>query len=164
LEIGNRKSEIETRNPKPETRNSKLETHNVDRSTTVKLVVAAVAFCGLFLGLATLGVFVLDRVTSPRKPETPESEFPDGPASASPVKTRAPLPEWELPLPDPPAQVEDWIAQLGSPDYAERVDASNSLVALGKIVVPSLEQALGHPDPEIRWRAKEALRRIKEKR
>jgi hypothetical protein len=140
----------------------------MDRSAVGKLLLGFLVFCGVFLGLATLGVYLIDNLLTSGSELSPESDFEE----RSPVEDRvtAPVP---VPLPrvgtssspSPPSpHIAQLIRQLGSPRYRERVAAENALVALGTGAVPDLEQALAHADPEIRWRAKEALRRIRERR
>ena len=50
------------------------------------------------------------------------------------------------------------IRQLGSDSYDEREAASAALKAMGEAALPTLLQALGSPDPEVRQRAATLLR------
>ncbi len=52
------------------------------------------------------------------------------------------------------------IERLGDPSGPVRAQALDALVALGDKAVPALKQAEKHRDPEVRWRAAEALRRL----
>lgn len=54
------------------------------------------------------------------------------------------------------------IAQLGSPEFAERKAASDKLEALGLAAISLLEEATAHPDREVRFRAERILGSIKE--
>lgn len=67
----------------------------------------------------------------------------------------APAAEAELPA-DPPSLVP----RLGDPSCATRDQALEALVALGEKAVPALQKAADSTDPEVRWRARTALRRI----
>jgi hypothetical protein len=140
----------------------------MDRSALTKLAVAGAVFCVLFLGLTTLGVYLVDLALHPEEDGDVRSEFPDGDVSRKAPDRPAVLPPRGSPsrrtAPPPPAppEVARLIERLGSPAYRERVKAENALVAFGKSATTDLEQALTHPDPEVRWRAKEALRRIEE--
>jgi hypothetical protein len=137
----------------------------LDRSALIKLVAAGAVFCVLFLVLTTLGVYLVDMALHPDEDGDVRSEFPEGEAVVEPPPRfpHPPAPEPVPPVPPPSPEVIRLIERLGSPAYRERVEAENALVALGKSAAPDLETALTHPDPEVRWRAKEALRRIEEK-
>jgi hypothetical protein len=51
------------------------------------------------------------------------------------------------------------VRRLGSPDYAERVDAAEGLARLGREAVAALRDGLRDPDPEVRRRCRELLPR-----
>lgn len=53
------------------------------------------------------------------------------------------------------------VKSLGSDSFAERDKAGEELGALGDLPRPELEEAVHDPDPEIRLRAKDLLRRLK---
>jgi hypothetical protein len=53
------------------------------------------------------------------------------------------------------------IRNLGSDSFVERDRASAELAALGAATQRQLEEAVEHPDPEIRLRAKELLKRLR---
>ncbi|MHC4601298.1 MAG: HEAT repeat domain-containing protein [Planctomycetota bacterium] len=135
----------------------------MDRSAALKIAAAAAAFCLLFVGLTALGLYLLDRVLSPTVQEDPVSDFSLETRSGKRRKTSETPPLPSVP-PPPSGRVAAEIERLRSPQYRERVEAENALVVMGDEAVPQLEQAMRHPDPEVRWRAKEALRRIREGR
>jgi len=53
------------------------------------------------------------------------------------------------------------IQRLADPKCSVRDHALEALVALCDAAVEPLKRALDHPDPEVRWRARAALRRIR---
>lgn len=53
----------------------------------------------------------------------------------------------------PPADPAALITRLGDPVYAVRETAQRDLVARGPDLLPAVEAAAGHPDPEVRDRA-----------
>ena len=59
------------------------------------------------------------------------------------------------------ATPEKLIEQLGSDSPAARDKALDALVAMGDKTKDALSAALKHKDPEVRWRAAEALHRIR---
>jgi len=59
--------------------------------------------------------------------------------------------------PDPFAK---WIAMLGSEKYAEREEAVRRLAAMGTAALAVLQQAAKSDDPEVRFRAKQAMELI----
>jgi len=59
-----------------------------------------------------------------------------------------------------PNQVEQLVAQLGSPAYRERVAASRALDALGDVAIDALRRAGHSADAETRRRAVELVERI----
>ena len=63
----------------------------------------------------------------------------------------------EAPTPD---QVEQLVAQLGSPAYRERVAANRALDALGDAALDTLRRAAQSADAETRRRAAELVERI----
>lgn len=136
---------------------------NMDRSAALKIAAAAAAFCLVFVGLTAIGLYLLDRVLTPAVRDDPVSDFSQEMGNA---KTREAAGSPALPtVPHRPSgRVAAQIERLRSPHFRERVEAENALVVMGNGAVPQLEQALRHPDPEVRWRAKEALRRIREGR
>lgn len=64
--------------------------------------------------------------------------------------------------PAAPVRVARLITRLGSDSYAEREAAGAELVSLGPDARRQLEAASVHKDPEVRLRAKELLRRLRE--
>jgi hypothetical protein len=63
----------------------------------------------------------------------------------------------EAPAPD---RVEQLVAQLGSPNYRERIAASRALDDLGDVALDLLRRAAQSPDAETRRRANELIERI----
>lgn len=59
------------------------------------------------------------------------------------------------------AEAAALVPRLGDRDFAARSLALRKLVEIGAPAIPALEKALHDPDPEIRWRAFEALGRIR---
>jgi hypothetical protein len=60
--------------------------------------------------------------------------------------------------PEPiPAAVQLLVEQLGSPDFRKRIEAERRLKEAGSAVVPALRLALGHPNLEVRTRARNLL-------
>jgi HEAT repeat protein len=58
-----------------------------------------------------------------------------------------------------PARVEMLIRQLGDDGFANREDAQNALIGIGKPALPGLRQAVADGmDPEIVWRARRLLK------
>lgn len=49
-----------------------------------------------------------------------------------------------------PEEIDGYIAQLGDPDYAKRLDAYNRLLQIGRPALEKLQEALKNPDAEIR--------------
>jgi hypothetical protein len=135
-----------------------------DRSIAWKLALAFAVFAVLFLGLWVAGGLLIQAVLSPGGAGGPSSDFPDRAGAAAP--DGLPDAAWtggERPAAPRSPLAAEWIALLGSPEYEQRRKAEDSLVELGDSAVPDLEQALSHADPEVRWRAREALRRLREK-
>ncbi len=64
-----------------------------------------------------------------------------------------------LALQDPPS-IQDLIRQLGHEELRRREAATDALSARGKEALPALLQAFASPDPEIRGRARDAVRRF----
>lgn len=58
-------------------------------------------------------------------------------------------------------KVQALVRQLGDDAYEVREHASNELAALGALAKPLLEQALRDADPEVVYRARDCLQRIK---
>ena len=135
----------------------------MDRSAALKIAAAAAAFCLVFIGLTAMGLHLLDRVLTPAVRDDPVSDFSLEKGNGKVREAAEPLPLPSVPRRSSGRAAEE-IERLRSPHYRERVEAENALVVMGKEAVPQLEQALRHPDPEVRWRAKEALRRIREGR
>jgi hypothetical protein len=140
----------------------------VNRSIALKLGLSFLVLAALFVGLAALAAYFIDRALSTGESVEVESDFPESgnPEEGESQRGReipSPAP-WTQPAPPPPPGVGEWIEQLGSTDWKKRVEAEERLVALGRAAVVPLELALNHEDPEVRWRAQEALRRIEEKR
>ncbi len=59
-----------------------------------------------------------------------------------------------------PEAIQQLIASLGQPAWAERQRASRELAALGAAARPALEAASQSADPEVAWRAKALLQRL----
>ncbi|GIW71691.1 MAG: hypothetical protein KatS3mg102_1233 [Planctomycetota bacterium] len=57
--------------------------------------------------------------------------------------------------------IEDWIRDLGAADFHVREEATRALAAAGPEAIPALERAAQSPDPEVRWRAAEALKAVR---
>jgi tetratricopeptide (TPR) repeat protein len=76
---------------------------------------------------------------------------PPAPKSAAPAAERPALPQDPAPL----------IAQLGSDSATARDEALEALIALGDAAVPALTAATKHADPEVAWRTRAALHRIR---
>ncbi|GEM_PF-3499540 len=139
----------------------------MDRSTALKLVFAGLLAGGVFLGLFVLGASLVSSLLEPAPSGEPASEFRDVPleeaeAPASPGRAFEEDPAVDVREAVASRRIASLIERLGSPRYAERRGAEDDLVALGRRAVPFLEQALSHEDAEVRWRAREALRRIRE--
>jgi len=58
------------------------------------------------------------------------------------------------------ARVRKLVKQLGDDDFQKREDAMEELVKIGDAAVEALKKAAKSEDPEVAWRAKEALNRI----
>ena len=82
------------------------------------------------------------------------------------VPLRAEEPEAPAPAPAPAPKADEatlqrLVADLGSPDFTRREQASRELLALGEAARPALEQAMKSSDNmEARWRAEQILRRL----
>lgn len=61
----------------------------------------------------------------------------------------------EKPRPAPP--VEQLIQQLGDTDFRKRDEAGRQLEAMGPAILPALQKAQKHEDPEVRRRAAELM-------
>jgi hypothetical protein len=59
-----------------------------------------------------------------------------------------------------PADIAGLVAKLGADDWRVRDRAMRDLVAVGDPARKALQNALAHPDAEVRWRASYALARI----
>ena len=136
----------------------------MDRKIALKLAAAFGIFAILFLCLWTLGGMLIGALLPGAGERAIPADFPEdgkaGPGAAHGRSLLSPHDSPGAPTGDPRAAV--LVARLASPDYGERKAAEDGLVALGNAAVPDLEQAQAHADPEVRWRAKEALRRIRE--
>lgn len=64
------------------------------------------------------------------------------------------------PRPATPEAIQQLVAALGHPAWAERQRASRDLAALGAAARPALEAAAQGADPEAAWRAKALLERL----
>ena len=64
--------------------------------------------------------------------------------------------------PSAPVRIARLITRLGNDAYAEREAAAAELVSLGPDARRQLEAATAHDDPEVRLRAKDLLRRLRE--
>ena len=58
-------------------------------------------------------------------------------------------------------KVRTLVRQLGDDSFEAREQASTELAAIGALARPLLEQALRDPDPEVVYRARDCLQRIK---
>lgn len=58
------------------------------------------------------------------------------------------------------ARVEAQIRQLSAEDFADREKASQELIRLGPVAEPLLRRAAENPDPEVKRRAEECLRKL----
>ena len=58
------------------------------------------------------------------------------------------------------AKIQKLVKQLGDDDFQKREDAMEELVRIGDAAVEALKKAAKSEDPEVAWRAKEALNRI----
>ncbi len=68
------------------------------------------------------------------------------------------------PPPAEPPEVEKWIADLGSEDFAVRKSAMQKLVELGEVAVPALRRVTSKAiDPDVRLRAAVVVSAIEEK-
>jgi hypothetical protein len=72
------------------------------------------------------------------------------PAAARPQRQRQPISR-------DPAQIDALVARLGAPDYADRREAREALVAVGTPAANAVARALNSPDAEVRWEAARAL-------
>lgn len=62
-----------------------------------------------------------------------------------------------------PAEIDQWIAELGAREFAVRERAADRLTQVGTDIVPRLrEVAESSDDPEIRFRAREIVRQLSE--
>jgi len=78
--------------------------------------------------------------------------FAQGPGHSPPLESKT-----------APAAVEQWIRQLGSDKYRERLDAENKLREQGKAAQKALEAAAAdESDHEMQWRAKRLLRQLQD--
>jgi len=59
------------------------------------------------------------------------------------------------------APVDRLVAQLGAANWEEREAASEKLLNLGSQAIPALERALNSPDPEVRFRARGLIDRLR---
>jgi outer membrane biosynthesis protein TonB len=95
---------------------------------------------------------------APAPAPTPAPTPVAAPAKPAPAPTPAPAPAAKVPEGDRPAAL---IVQLGDKEYAVREKAGEELAAMGKKVLPLLEEATRNPDAEISRRAAELIERIK---
>ncbi|RKY16019.1 MAG: hypothetical protein DRP82_00215 [Planctomycetota bacterium] len=58
------------------------------------------------------------------------------------------------------ARIERLVKQLGDEDFQKREDAMEELIKIGDAAIEALKKAAESEDPEVAWRAKEALNRI----
>ena len=141
----------------------------MDRSTALKLGIAAAVFGALFMALWLLGGMLIQSLQ--KVGIAPVVEGPDSPVSGPGARYRddTPAKPYDLaPKIAPTQQQRDTIAslieKLSADSYEERKAAEERLVEIGERAVPDLEQAAKRDDPETSWRAAEALRRIMEDR
>lgn len=59
-----------------------------------------------------------------------------------------------------PDEIARWVKQLGHPRYELRQGAEEALVRIGVDAIPALRDAMNHPLPEIRHRARRSLQAI----
>ena len=62
-----------------------------------------------------------------------------------------------------PAEVDQLVHRLGSPDYADREAATRALLDLGAPALDALRRAARHPDEEVRTRASRLVRQIEQR-
>jgi hypothetical protein len=63
----------------------------------------------------------------------------------------------QAPAGAPPSGLGPLVEQLGDRDFRLRDDAARRLQAEGVAALPALRRALGHPDPEVRRRARDLI-------
>lgn len=136
----------------------------MDRSTAIKIALAFLFAAGAFVGLFVLAGLLLENLLDDER--TPAvSDFSDDDAG-NPRRRPSVSPGDVEPIPPPTETQRRRIATLleglAASAYDERRKAEAELVSMGAVAIPDLEQALAHPDPEVRWRAGEAIRRIRE--
>jgi hypothetical protein len=144
-----------------------------------KLALLAVGGVIVLLLLAVFGLTILfvnltSQAVSEEAGEDAELDFwpldgeePSSPPGADPVSRPArPGKPPAAPVPEPPAnpEIEALIRDLGAEEYRTRSRAEKRLVDLGLPALPYLEKALGSPDPEVKWRAREAMEQIEKKK
>jgi hypothetical protein len=64
------------------------------------------------------------------------------------------------PTPTPAAPIDQLVADLSSPDFTTREEATTKLLALGDVALPKLEKVSYGSDPEQAYRAREMVRKI----
>jgi len=124
----------------------------------VLLGLAGLVF-GLVYLLVTMTASTLDEEARGPAPAFVPSRGRDGEIDRTPMAAPPILPK-PAPQGPPPPGVEALVESMGSPDWEVRSRAERKLVALGRRALPALRKALEHADPEIRWRAAEAIERI----
>jgi hypothetical protein len=135
----------------------------MDRRIALKLAAAFGIFAVLFLGVWTLGGFLIGALLTGPDEASPAADFPEKNTGPRPSSDGSLLPRHEpSAAPAADSRAASLVRRLASSEYPERKAAEDGLVELGSAAVPDLERALSHGDPEVRWRAKEALRRIRE--
>ncbi|MBK8977462.1 MAG: PDZ domain-containing protein [Planctomycetes bacterium] len=78
------------------------------------------------------------------------------------AQQETPAPAGEQPQAKPPAATaETWVERLGADEFAERQAAEKALRELGEGARAALKSAAeSHPDPEVRFRARQLLREL----
>ena len=70
----------------------------------------------------------------------------------------------QAPQQDLQARIKQLVEQLGDEDFEKREQAMEELVRIGRPALKALKKAATSDDPEVAWRAREALKRILKKR
>jgi len=69
----------------------------------------------------------------------------------------------QAPQQDLQARIKRLVKQLGDEDFEKREQAMEELVRIGRPALKALKKAAASDDPEVAWRAREALKRILKK-
>lgn len=122
------------------------------------LVAAAVAAGGLALAQPVQVQFQKARLVEPAYPapadtgKTPPSGEYKPPANADPDPKSLAVPE------DTQKKAKELVGKLGSPQFSEREQATRDLAKMGRMALPTLQEALGTSlEPEVAMRAEGLL-------